>query len=429
MRILSVDDNAENLYLLETMLRSCGYEMVSAHNGVEALEQLERERVDLIVADILMPQMDGFELCREVKRREALRHIPFVFYTSTYTDKKDEELGLRLGASRFIMKPVEPEDFLEDIRDVMREYESGRLPPVAPPPEKEAVLLKVYNQALVRKIEAKVEQLEESERTLQEALREKEREVGDRRRAEAQVRQLNAELEQRVQRRTAELAAANEQLESFVSSVAHDLRVPLRAADGYSRLVIRACGDKLDARARSYLKGLVGAIERMSQFLQACLELAHATRSPLRRETVDLSQAAHKVVAELQRETPARAVEFVTEPDLVAEGDPALLYAVLQNLLGNAWKFTARTPQARLEFGRTGEEGGRAFFVRDNGVGFSMESANLLFRPLQRLDSAAGFPGTGIGLATVQQIIRRHGGRLWAEGTSNAGATFYFTLP
>jgi two-component system, sensor histidine kinase and response regulator len=166
----------------------------------------------------------------------------------------------------------------------------------------------------------------------------------------------------------------------------------------------------------------------MGQFLQACLELAHATRSPLHREQVDLSRAAHKILADLQREAPTRTVELVLKPDLVAEGDPALLYAVLQNLLGNAWKFTARTPQARIELGRTGPDGGSAYFVRDNGVGFNMESAHLLFRPLQRLDSAQGFSGTGIGLATVQQILRRHGGRIWAEAAPGAGATFYFTL-
>ena len=428
MKVLSVDDNSENLYLLENMLRSDGYEVVEAHNGVEALDTLQREPVDLVIADILMPQMDGFELCRQVKRREELRHIPFVFYTATYTDKKDEELGLRLGASRFIMKPVEPEEFLASIREVLRAFDRGGLPAGASPEEREAVLLKAYNQALVRKLGDKVEQLEHSERALRATLAEVEHEVSERRRAEAQVRQLNAELEQRVQARTAELRAANEQLEHFVAAVAHDLRTPLRSIDGYLHMLARAGADKLDDPARGHLAKLRTAAERMNQFLEACLDLAHATHSPLRREPVDLSQAAEKIIHDLRQQEPARAVDFTPQPGLLAQGDPALLYELLQNLLGNAWKFTARTRGARIEFGRAGAEDSGAYFVRDNGVGFSMDSAQKLFRPLQRLPSAEGFPGTGIGLATVQQIVRRHGGRLWAEAAPGAGATFHFTL-
>src|SRR5436190_7936670 len=148
MKILSVDDKVENLYLLESMLNSagCGYKVVSAHNGVEALQKLDQEKFDLIISDILMPQMDGFELCHQVKQREDLRHIPFVFYTATYTEKKDEELGLRLGASRFIIKPLEPDNFLAMVRGVLQQYEAGSLPPVSSAGEKEEVLLQDYNQ-------------------------------------------------------------------------------------------------------------------------------------------------------------------------------------------------------------------------------------------------------------------------------------------
>jgi signal transduction histidine kinase len=419
MKILSVDDNNENLYLLESMLRTSGYEVDSAHNGVEALNKLEHEPVDLIVSDILMPQMDGFELCREVKKREELRRIPFVFYTATYTDPKDEALALRLGASRFITKPVEPEQFLSSIAEVLQDFEAGQLPAAPPSPDKEAVLLKAYNQRLVDKIERKVEQLEETAHQLQE-------EVAERRRAEGQVRQLNAELEQRVQERTAELRAANAQLESFVSAVAHDLRAPLRSIDGFGHMLESAYGEKLDSQGRRFLEGLRVATQRMNQFVQACLGLAQVTHCALQREPVNLSEEAQAIEADLRREAPARDVEFVIAPNLVAEGDPTLLHSVLQNLLGNAWKFTSRTPHARIELGRDPPHG--AYFVRDNGIGFRMDLAGKLFRPLERLPSAAGFPGTGIGLATVEQIIRRHGGRIWAEAALGQGATFHFTL-
>jgi len=197
MKILSVDDKVENLYLLESMLRSagCGYEVVCAHNGVEALQKVTGEKFDLIISDILMPQMDGFEFCQQVKQREDLRHIPFIFYTATYTDKKDEELGLRLGASRFIIKPVEARQFLTILRGVIQEYEAGRLVSGAPPVEKEEILLKAYNRRLVEKLDHKVQQLAQLTQKLQTALEEKEGELVARRKAEEQIRLQAAALE------------------------------------------------------------------------------------------------------------------------------------------------------------------------------------------------------------------------------------------
>jgi PAS domain S-box-containing protein len=197
MKILSVDDKVENLYLLESMLKGagCGYEVVSAHNGLEALHKLDQEKFDLIISDILMPQMDGFELCRQVKQRHDLRHIPFIFYTATYTGKKDEEFGLRLGASRFIIKPVEPDDFLALLRGVIHDYAAGRIVSPPPPAEKEEVLLKAYNQRLVEKLDKKVQELEQLAQKLRMALEEKEGELAARRNAEKQIRLQAAALE------------------------------------------------------------------------------------------------------------------------------------------------------------------------------------------------------------------------------------------
>jgi PAS domain S-box-containing protein len=197
MKILSVDDKIENLYLLEAMLKGagCGYQVVSAHNGVEALQQLGQDKFDLIISDILMPQMDGFELCHRVKQRDDLRHIPFIFYTATYTEKKDEELGLRLGASRFIIKPLEPEHFLATLRQVIQEYETGRLVSPPPPAETEEVLLNAYNRRLVTKLDRKVQQYEQATQQLQAALEEKGRELVARRKAEQQIRLQAVALE------------------------------------------------------------------------------------------------------------------------------------------------------------------------------------------------------------------------------------------
>ncbi len=416
MKILSADDKVENLCLLEAMLggAGCGYEVVSARNGLEALHLLEQERFDLIISDILMPQMDGFELCRQVKQRADLRHIPFIFYTATYTEKKDEELGLRLGASRFIIKPVEPDEFLAIIRQVIQEYEAGQLVSAPPPEEKEDVLLKAYNRRLAHKLDKKVQELDQASQQLQAALDE--------------IRRLNTELEERVHQRTAELAAANQDLQSFASAVSHDLRAPLRAIAGFSEILAMSCSDKLDERARTCLAKVQSEVRRMAQLIEALLELPRATCVELRRESVNLSQLCREIEASLRREQPARQVDFRIAPDLVAQGDSALLRSVLQNLLGNAWKFTAKAPMARIEFGRMEIEGKPAYFVSDNGVGFDMEKAGQLFAPFQRLHEPADFPGTGIGLATVAQIIRRHGGKAWAKSAVGQGATFYFTL-
>jgi signal transduction histidine kinase len=431
MKILSVDDKVENLYLLESMLKGagCGYEVLSAHNGVEALQKLEQEKFDLIISDILMPQMDGFELCHQVKTRESLSHIPFIFYTATYTEKKDEELGLRLGASRFLIKPVDPDQFLATLREVIDDYRSGHLQSPPAPAEPEEVLLKSYNGRLVRKLDRKVEQLEQVTQQLQAALKEKSREVVERETAEQEVRRLNTELDERVRLRTAELAAANEDLQTFAYAVSHDLRAPLRAILSFGEILATDSRDKLDEQDRTFLDKMQFEAQRMAQLIDALLQLSTATRGQLQREPVDLSQLALEIGAELRREQPNRQVDFCVRPGMVAQGDPVLLRSVLRNLLGNAWKFTAGSAQARLEFGQEKQGDKSAYFVSDNGVGFDMKTAGKLFLPFHRLHDSSEFPGTGIGLATVQQIIRRHGGNVWAKSAPGKGATFYFTLP
>jgi len=226
-----------------------------------------------------------------------------------------------------------------------------------------------------------------------------------------------------------QLQTANQELESFSYSVSHDLRAPLRAIDGFSRIVLEDNAGQLDAEARANLERVRAASQRMGQLIDDLLQLSRHTRSEMRRAPVDLSALARALADELQKTEPARRVEFVVEPDLVAEADAGLMQVVLENLLGNALKFTGKQAAAKIEFGRTTHEGVPAFFVRDNGVGFDMTYADKLFGAFQRLHSPADFPGTGIGLATVQRIIHRHGGRVWAESEVGRGATFYFSLP
>jgi light-regulated signal transduction histidine kinase (bacteriophytochrome) len=242
------------------------------------------------------------------------------------------------------------------------------------------------------------------------------------------LRAARDELEQRVQQRTAELTASNNELEAFSYSVSHDLRAPLRSIDGFSQALLEDYGEKLDAGGRDQLQRVRAATRRMSALIDDLLNLSHLSRSSMRRETVDLSALAGAISEELRKCAPGRQVDLVIDRGLAAEGDPHLLRVVLENLLGNAWKYTSGHPHARIEFGAQPVNGHRAFFVRDDGAGFDPRYASRLFGAFQRLHAASEFPGTGIGLATVQRIIHRHGGKVWAEGAVGKGATFYFSL-
>jgi signal transduction histidine kinase len=421
MKILSVDDRSDNLYLLETMLRGAGYEVVSAGNGIDALQRLEEQPFDLIISDILMPRMDGFELCHQVKSNPAFQNVPFIFYTATYTDKKDEELGLSLGAMRFIIKPLEPEKFVAMIKDALEEFKSGRLPATLPLIERQDALEKAYNERLARKLDKKVGQLESLKFQLDAAL-------ADGKKARDEVRHLNAQLEERVRRRTAELEATNKDLETFTSAVSHDLRAPLRGITGWSQALAEDYADKFDEQAKSYVSLVRSEATRMGRLIEGLLELCQSTHKELHRETVNLSQLTLEIANDLQREQPERVVDFKIAPDVVVKGDPILLHALMQNLLDNAWKFTAKRSRAVISFGEVQADGKRIFFVRDNGAGFDMDRAANLFLPFERLHRVSDFPGTGIGLATVHHIVLRHGGEICAEGAVDQGATFHFTL-
>ena len=246
--------------------------------------------------------------------------------------------------------------------------------------------------------------------------------------SQQQLQQLNKVLEERVQERTAELEAANKELESFSYSVSHDLRAPLRGIDGFSQALLTKHADQLDERGRHYLQRVRVGTQRMGRLIDDLLDLSRVTRSELRHDTVDLSSIARSITAEFHQTQPLRKVVFHIQDALQVQGDARLLHIVLQNLLSNAWKFTSKHAQATIEFGQLQQQGEEVYFVRDDGNGFDMHYVDKLFGAFQRLHSEAEFEGTGIGLATVQRVLHRHGGRIWAEGAVEQGATFYFTV-
>jgi PAS domain S-box-containing protein len=252
--------------------------------------------------------------------------------------------------------------------------------------------------------------------------------ITGRRRAEEEILRLNLELEQRVQQRTAQLEATNKEMESFSYSVSHDLRAPLRALRGFTEVLLEVHASQLDSRGQDFLRRACTAGFQMERLIEDLLKLAQVSRADLQMEDVDLSSLASHIAADLAQSDPARTVKFDIAQNCVARADPRLVRLALDNLMRNSWKFSGKRAEGRIEFGQT-DGHDSAFFVRDNGAGFDMAFSKKLFGVFQRLHAASEFPGTGVGLATVKRIINRHGGRAWAAGAVNQGATFYFTLP
>ncbi|WP_341913921.1 ABC transporter substrate-binding protein [Polaromonas sp. YR568] len=253
--------------------------------------------------------------------------------------------------------------------------------------------------------------------------------ITERKQAQESILRLNAELEERVRQRTSQLEAVNRELEAFSYSVSHDLRSPLNTIDGFSQLMERMASEKVGEKGKHYLSRIRAGTRQMGELIEGLLLLAKLSRDPLRAGTVDLAKIATQVFQSCREREPEREVEIHIQEKLLARGDPLLLSVVIQNLLGNAWKFTSLQPLARIDVGcETGEDGEARYFVRDNGAGFDMAYVDKLFGTFQRLHSSTDYAGTGIGLATVKRVIDRHGGRVWAEASEGQGATFYFTL-
>ncbi len=366
VNILLVDDKPENLVSLEGILAAPEHNIITAQSGFRALELILEQDFALILLDVRMPTMDGLETARLIKQREKSRYIPIIFLTAIGGDEKFISEGYAAGAVDYIVKPVDPYILKSKV----------------------SVFVELHKQT---------QQLERLNRKLQET-------------AHA-------------------LEDAYKEMEAFTYSVSHDLRTPLRAMSSFSERLLEKYSGSLDEEGKEYAARINGAAQRMAELIDGLLTLSRATRRVIQSEPVDLSSLAERIARDFSRSQPERNVEFTIAEGLTANGDPRLLRSLLENLLGNAWKFTSSREQARIEFGAVPQANGKkAYFVRDNGIGFNMAHASRLFGVFERLHPEKQFPGTGVGLATVQRIVQRHGGHAWAEGEVDRGATFYFTL-
>ena len=392
-RILAVDDDPDYRGVLADCLRKRGYDVAHAGSGEEAIQLLAVQTVDCILLDRSMAGIGGIETCRRLKSSAIVRDTPLIILTAS--DHRDAVLeGLGAGADDFVSK-VSGFDVL-----------SARI------------------QAQIRR-----KQVEDEQRKVRDQLLRSELDAAEARAAEA-LAETRAAMAEELARANHELAQANRELEAFSYSVSHDLRAPLRTISAFTYAIIEDFGDRIDDKARDHIRRVLAATARMSDLIDALLELARISRAPIGRHRVDLGQLAAIVLDELTRRDATRAVELDIAPGLIVDADGRLMRILLDNLLGNAWKFTTRTDAARIAVGRDGGgDGESVFFVRDNGAGFDMSQADRLFTPFQRLHSDGEFAGTGIGLATVRRIVERHGGKIWAEGAIGGGAKISFTIP
>ncbi len=394
VKILLVDDQPENLLSAGAVLESLGEEVVKAQSGREALLHLLDNEFAVVLLDIMMPVMDGFETAALIRQRDRSRYTPIIFLTALGQNEDHVLRGYDLGAVDYISKPIVPQ--------ILR--------------SKVSVFVELHRKSQLLAQQSKL--LENRNAELQEA-------IARSLKAEEEITALNQHLERRI----GELAEVNHELETFSYTVSHDLRAPLSRISGFSRALLDFHADQLEPKARVYLERIEHSATRMCELVEGLLNFSRLTRVNLTEQSVDMSAAAASIIADLRARDPDRQVEFVCAPDVQACGDSTLLRAVLFNLLENAWKYTRKHATARIEFGGFPSAEGPVYFVRDDGAGFDMADVGRLFRPFQRLHEGSDFQGSGIGLASVERIIHRHGGRIWADGAIERGATFYFVLP
>ena len=477
VKILLVDDNADNLVSLEAALEILNETLVLARSGREALRQLLEHDFAAILLDVKMPEMDGFETAELIRARKRSEHTPILFLTG-YRNEEHLFRGYDLGAVDFLFKPIVPEVlrskvavFVELHRSAQRQKAQAEI--LAKAEQKFRSLLEAAPDAiLITREDGEIVLANSrtdalfgySRRQLLEmnmsalvpdwnpdagaevrpftAVRKN----GSRFPTEISSNPLQTEegllvtsavrditerkqAEQKIEERNRQLADLNRELEAFSYSVSHDLRAPLRSIEGFAKILLRDyVGKQLDEAANNHLHRMQKAAGRMGQLIEDLLELSRVSRAELSLKPVNLSAMAADILQDFRARYPERQIETTIEDGMTVEGDPRLLFTVLDNLLGNAWKFTGKTENPFIAFTRHQLDDVEIYSVRDNGAGFDPAFADKLFAPFQRLHRATDFEGTGVGLAIVHRVIQRHSGRIWTESEPGNGAAFHFTL-
>ena len=411
--ILLVDDRADKRLAMETIIADLGENIVQASSGKEALRCLLQQEFAVILLDVNMPGMDGFETALLIRQRERSAHTPIIFVTGISDTETHVSRGYSLGAVDYILTPVMPEVLRTKVQvfvELFKKTDQVR---------RQAERLQLARDELEARVRLRTSELAIANQALQE-------EIAERQRAEAETRQLNIELEHRVLDRTSELAAANQELEAFTYSVAHDLEAPLRHVQSYAEMLEKEYAAQIPAEANQYLKRIELRARNMGKMLEDLLKLSLIGKQSLNCDNVKLNRIVEEIMAGL--ETGNGQIEWrVADLPRVA-CDPGLIKQVFVNLISNAVKYTRLQEKAVVEIGQMPVNDGVAIYVRDNGVGFDMKYADKLFGVFQRLHGAETFEGSGVGLAIAARIVRKHGGRIWAESEVGKGATFCFTL-
>jgi len=425
MRILIVDDNKENLYLLESMLKGIGYEVVLAGNGAEALEKLRTKSVDMIISDVLMPVMDGFKLCKEVKGKDELKNIPFIFYTATYKDEKDEKFALKLGADKYIMKPAEPEKLIKIIQGVIGDVEKGKFEPKEPALAEEKEVLKLYSERLVNKLEKKMLDLE--------------KEITVRTQAEEALKKAQDELELKVAERTKELMQANLRLKEldrlkskFIASMSHELKTPLNSIIGLTGIILQGISGEITEVQRKELTMVKNSADHLFSLISDIIDVSkiEADQIELAIEELDLAELIQGVRDSFKTSVDEKGLKISLEtPErLIIKSDSRRAKQVIINLVSNAVKFTDK---GEIAINAAKKDKGVEVSVADTGIGIKKENMKMLFKQFSQFppEGRLVVEGTGLGLYLSKKIAALLGGEIKAKSEFGKGSKFAFILP